>query len=212
MCSPLSVTPGKRGVWEGRAPGVGPRDQKLLCFPKEMWDTLAFQPLAQAAPSHIAPRHPAPGPPYPAWAEMGIGQKARALPRRSQYSSPLGAPSSAGRCQGLGTREAVGTGRFLGTASASQRPSCAQATPGLWRVSDRLCQDGCHSRASSHWFSKPRGIRAKPGDPESLRVTVPGSWLLPIPHFPTLAAFLSPAHLLPGSWVQSHLPANTPTS
>ena len=120
-----------------------------------------------------------------------------------QSSPRLGAPSSAS--QGLGTSWTVSTGRFLRIGAASRRAQLHTVKSSRWKVSNGLRHYRCHSRASSRWFLNPRGIRAKPGDPESLRVTVAGSFLLPIPSLPTPAAFLSPHHpnLFPGPGVQT---------
>lgn len=61
--------------------------RRNLCFQKERWDVLVFQPLIQATlPDSHFPT-PDPGPPSSAWAEMGLKQEVRALPLRSLEGS-----------------------------------------------------------------------------------------------------------------------------
>lgn len=96
------------------------------------------------------------------------------------------------------------TGRFPGLGVANQPPRLRMVESGLWKESDRLRQCGRHSRASSRWFLKPRGIKAKPSDSENLRVTVAGSFLIPVPP-PTSRRPPLSSPLPPPPWLWGHL-------
>lgn len=135
------------------------------------------QSFRQLCPGSHFPT-PDPGRPSSAWAEMGLKQKVRTLPLRSLEGSHRddGRPFQHWSVQRPGDQVNRGTGH-----RSCQPASPAAQLSGLCKVSNRLRRYRGHSRASSLWFLKPSGIKAKFSDSESLRVTVAGSFLIPIP-------------------------------